>query len=105
MKTAALILALFGLAVAGTASAAPGDDLLKKSGCTACHANDKKVIGPAYFDVAAKYKNDAATVAKLSAKVKSGGAGVWGPVAMTPHPHLKDEDIKTMVSYILTLKK
>jgi cytochrome c len=105
MKIAALVLALLGLAVAGVANAAPGEDLIKKSGCTACHQNDKKLVGPAYQDVAAKYKGDAGAAAKLAAKVKAGGSGVWGPVPMPPHPQIKDEDIKTMIGYVLSLKK
>lgn len=105
MKIAALLLGVLGLAVAGAASASPGEDLIKKSGCAACHQNDKKVVGPAYKDVAAKYKGDAGAAAKLAAKVKAGGSGVWGPVPMPPNAQVKDDDIKTMVSYILSLKK
>lgn len=105
MKIAALMLGVLGLAVAGVASASPGEDLIKKSGCSACHQNDKKVVGPAYKDVAAKYKGDAGAAAKLAAKVKAGGSGVWGPVPMPPNAQVKDDDIKTMVSYILSLKK
>ena len=56
-------------------------------------------------DVAAKYKGDAGAAAKLAAKVKSGGSGVWGPVPMPPHPQVSDADIKTMITYILSLKK
>jgi cytochrome c len=90
---------------AGAAQADAGEDLLKKSGCTACHANDKKLVGPAYKDVAAKYKGDAAAPAKLAEKVKKGGSGVWGPVPMPPNTAVKDDDIKTMVTYILAMKK
>ncbi len=79
--------------------------LLKKSGCTACHDNDKKVVGPAYKDVAAKYAKDAGAAAKLAAKVKAGGSGVWGQVPMPPNPAVSDADLKTMVAYILALKK
>ena len=105
MKIAAIVLAVVGLAATGAASAQSGQDLLKKSGCTACHQNDKKVVGPAYIDVAAKYKGDAGAAAKLAGKVKSGGSGVWGPVPMPPHPQVSDADIKTMITYILALKK
>jgi cytochrome c len=105
MKIAALALAVVGLAATGAANAQAGMDLLQKSGCTACHAVDKKVVGPAYQEVAAKYKGDAGAAAKLAAKVKSGGSGVWGPVPMPPHPQVSDADIKTMITYILSLKK
>ena len=79
--------------------------LLKKNGCTACHAVDKKVVGPAYIEVAAKYKGDAGAAAKLAAKVKAGGSGVWGQVPMPPNPAVPDADMKTMIAYILALKK
>ena len=103
MKIAAIAVAVLALAATGVAGAS--EDLLKKSGCTACHQNDKKLVGPAYKDVAAKYKGDAGAAAKLAGKVKAGGSGVWGPVPMPPHPQLKDDDIKTMIVYVLALKK
>jgi cytochrome c551/c552 len=84
---------------------AAGQALMQKYGCGACHAVDKKVVGPAYQDVAAKYKGDAGALAKLSQKVKTGGAGVWGPVPMPPNPQVADADIKALVSWILTLQK
>jgi cytochrome c len=105
MKIAAAVFAVAGLVAAGAVQADAGDDLLKKSGCTACHSKDKKVVGPAYVDVAAKYKGDAGAAAKLAEKVKKGGSGVWGPVPMPPNPAVKDDDMKTMIAYILALKK
>jgi cytochrome c len=105
MKIAALLIAVLGLAVTSVVSASPGEDLIKKSGCIACHQNDKKLVGPAYQDVAAKYKADAGAAARLAAKVKGGGSGVWGPVPMPPHPQVADADIKTMIAYVLSLKK
>ena len=77
--------------------------LMTKSGCVACHAVDKKVIGPAYKEVAAKYKADKDAATKLAAKVKAGGQGVWGPIPMPPNPQVPDADIKTLVAWILTL--
>lgn len=89
---------------AGAADAKAAEALAQKSGCLACHSVDKKVIGPAYKDVAAKYKGDKGAEAKLIAKVKNGGSGVWGPIPMPANsPHVKDEDIKTIVHWILTL--
>jgi cytochrome c len=105
MKTTVTLLAFATLAVSGTALADAGEDLLKKSGCTACHAVDKKVIGPAYQEVAAKYKGDATAPAKLADKVKKGGSGVWGQIPMPPNAQVSDADIKTLVAYILALKK
>ena len=104
MKIAAAILAASTLVVASVAVADELEDMMKKNGCNACHAEDKKVIGPAYKDVAAKYKGDAGAVAKLTEKVKKGGSGVWGPVPMPPNTQVPDDDVKTIVSYILSLK-
>ena len=89
----------------GPLDMAAGQAMMQKDGCGACHAVDKKIVGPAYQDVAAKYKGDAGALAKLSQKVKAGGAGVWGPVPMPPNPQVADADIKALVSWILTLKK
>ena len=105
MKIAAVVFAAAGLFATGAVQADAGEDLLKKSGCTACHSIDKKLVGPAYVDVAAKYKGDAGAAAKLADKVKKGGSGVWGQVPMPPNPQVKDDDIKTMIVYILALKK
>ena len=77
-------------------------ELAKKSGCLTCHAPDKKVVGPAYQDVAKKYAGDKTAEAKLIEKVKKGGSGVWGPVPMIANsPQVKDEDIKTLVKWVL----
>lgn len=76
--------------------------LLKKYGCVACHAMDKKLIGPAYRDVTKKYKGRKDAVATLSAKVKKGGQGAWGQVPMPPNPQVPDADLRTMVEYILS---
>jgi cytochrome c5 len=79
--------------------------MMQKDGCAACHGIDKKIVGPAYTEVAAKYKGDAGAPARLTQKVKSGGAGVWGQVPMPPNAQVPDDDIKALVSWILTLKK
>jgi cytochrome c len=105
MKIAAALLAASTLAVASVAVADELEDMMKKNGCSACHAEDKKVIGPSYKDVAAKYKGDASAVAKLTEKVKKGGSGVWGPVPMPPNTQVSDADAKKMVELILALKK
>ena len=108
MKRHCMLLAA-GLFVAGGANAAldnkAAEDLMKKDGCAACHAIDKKVIGPAYKDVAAKYKGDAGAAAKLADKVKKGGVGVWGQIPMPPNAQAPEADIKNLVEWILTLKK
>ena len=94
-------------ALAISACAAPAFanlQLAQKNNCTACHAVDKKVVGPAYKDVAKKYAGDKGAEAKLVAKVKAGGAGVWGPVPMPPNPQVSDADVKTLVKWVLSLK-
>jgi cytochrome c5 len=82
-----------------------GQAMMQKNGCAACHAVDKKILGPAYVDVAAKYRGDATALAKLTQKVKSGGTGVWGQILMPPNAQIPDADIKALVSWILSLKK
>lgn len=74
-------------------------DLAAKSGCLACHAVDKKLIGPSYQDVARKYT--ATDEAMLVAKVKAGGKGVWGPIPMPPNANVSEDDVKTLVKWIL----
>ena len=82
-----------------------GTAMLQKYGCSACHAVDKKIVGPAYQDVASKYKGDKDAPAKLAQKVKAGGSGVWGQVPMPPNAAVPDEDVKALVTWILSLKK
>ena len=95
VASAALFLSLSGGAQANEA-------LAKKNNCLACHAVDKKLVGPSYKDVAAKYKGVAGAEAKLIEKVKKGGGGVWGSMPMPPvNPQVKDEDIKSLVKWIL----
>ena len=79
-------------------------DLATKSGCMACHAVDKKIVGPSYKEVAAKYKTDKGAQAKLEKKVKEGGQGVWGQVPMPPNAHVNDADIKKLVAWVLATK-
>jgi len=92
------------LLAAGAAQAAGELELASKSACLACHAVDKKLVGPAYKDVAAKYKDDKDAEKKLVEKVKKGGSGVWGAIPMPPNSAVKDEDIHTLVKWVLSLK-
>jgi cytochrome c len=80
-----------------------GKTLIEKSDCKACHFQDKKSIGPAFIDVAAKYKADNGAVATLSDKIIKGGAGVWGETAMAAHPSIGLPEAGQMVKYILSL--
>ncbi len=81
----------------------PPDQMPAKYGCTACHAVDHKIVGPAFKDVAAKYQGKDVEAA-LVEKVKNGGSGVWGEIPMTPNPQVPDPDLHAVVKWILTLK-
>ena len=94
-----LISALVAAGVMVSAPAFASKELATKSACLACHTVDKKLVGPAYQDIAKKYK--ASDEAMLVAKVKAGGKGVWGQIPMPPNAAVKDEDIKTLVKWIL----
>ncbi len=102
MKRSLLIRFAAAAVVAGAAMPALADvAMAKKYNCTACHAVDKKLVGPAYQDVAKKYKGDATAQAKLVDKVKKGGSGVWGPIPMPPNSSVPDADVKALVEWIL----
>lgn len=103
MKFRHLLILSGGLLLACNAYA--DEALFKKSGCAACHQPDKKTVGPALKDIAAKYKGVSGAAATLAKKVRAGGAGNWGTVAMLPAPAtVSDADIKTLVAYILSTK-
>jgi cytochrome c len=93
--------AVIAVSMLSAAPAFANKDLATKNACMACHAVDKKLVGPAYQDIAKKYAGDATAQAKLETKVKKGGSGVWGPVPMPPNVAVKDEDIKTLVKWVL----
>lgn len=78
--------------------------LVASNDCLTCHKVDEKVTGPAYRDVANKFENTPENVSMLAQKVINGSVGVWGPVAMTPHPALSQADAEQMVKYILLLR-
>jgi cytochrome c len=104
MLSAGAVSGALAQAKAAPANPAAGKELLAKSGCLACHAVDKKLVGPAHLDVANKYRNVKGAEDKLVAHVLNGGGGVWGPIAMPPHKHIPEADIRSMVRYILTYK-
>jgi cytochrome c len=95
--------AILSLGAVANASAEDAMALATQRGCMACHQLETKVVGPAYKEVAAKYKGQDGALDSLVAKVKAGGSGVWGPVPMPPNAHVSDEDIKTIVTWVLTL--
>ena len=97
----ALLIALAGSAAAPAFAQA---DLAQKKNCMACHSVDKKVLGPAYKEVAAKYAGQKDAVDKLAAKVVKGGTGAWGNIPMPANPQVTDAEAKQLVGWILTLK-
>lgn len=91
-----------GLTPAGSALA--DADMLRKYNCVACHSNERKMVGPSYKDIAAKYSADATAAEKLAAKIREGGSGAWGQMPMPPQPQLSDADALTLARYVLTIK-
>lgn len=81
--------------------AAAAKALAAKNACLACHAVDKKLVGPSYKDVVAKHKGQADALAKVAARIKSGGSGMYGPVPMPAQPNLKDDELKLLAAWIL----
>ena len=99
MKSLSLLLVAL---VAGPACA--NADLAQKKNCMACHAVDKKLVGPAYKDVAAKYAGDKTAADKLAQKIMKGGSGVWGPVPMPANPQVNEAEAKQLVQWVLSQK-
>lgn len=92
---------LLGAASAQAMDATAAKALAGKSACLACHAVDKKMVGPAYKDVAAKHKDQADALEKVAARIKSGGSGMYGAIPMPAQPNLKDEELKLLAAWIL----
>jgi cytochrome c len=101
MKTAFAIIAL-STVIAGPAFA--NAELAQKKNCLACHATDKKIVGPSYKEVAAKYAGQKDAVAKLAEKIQKGGSGVWGPVPMPPNAQVNADEAKQLATWVLTVK-
>jgi cytochrome c len=90
------------MAAAGAASA--DAELLRKHNCVACHSNERKMVGPSYKDIAAKYSGDSKAAATLAKRIRDGGVGVWGQMPMPPHPQLSDAEALTLARYVLAIK-
>jgi cytochrome c len=101
-KSFCLIFALIAIGASSTSSA--NADLAKAKNCMACHAIDKKLVGPSYKDVAAKYKDDKGAVDKLASKIRAGGVGVWGQVPMPANTQVSEAEAKTLASWVLSQK-
>lgn len=101
MKISLLLTALMAVCLAPAAQAS--EALASKAGCMACHAKDKKLVGPAFRDISAKYKDQKDAEAKLVDKVRKGGSGVWGPIPMSANgpDKISDGDLKTVIQWIL----
>ncbi|GAA6140540.1 c-type cytochrome [Hydrogenophaga sp. 5NK40-0174] len=80
-------------------------DLAKASGCMSCHAKDKKVVGPAFVSIAEKYAGEDGAAASLAQSVRNGSKGKWGRIPMPSHSNLKQEDLDTILTWVLSLKK
>ena len=101
-RVIAAVAAIGGMLVSTVASAQL--ELAKQKNCLACHADDKKLVGPAYNDVAAKYANDKDAPARLAKKVREGGVGVWGQIPMPPNPQVNQAESLQLVKWVLSLK-
>ena len=101
MKRLALVVST-SAALAAPAPALTSPELAKKHACFACHAVDKKLVGPSYKDVSAKYRGDKAAEGRLFDKVKKGSQGTWGQVPMPPNAAVPDGDVRTLVKWILS---
>lgn len=96
------VVAAFGILAAGSAVAS--QDLAQKKNCMACHAVDKKLVGPAYKEVAKKYAGQKDAPAKLAEKIQKGGTGVWGQVPMPANPQVNADEAKTLAAWVLSSK-
>ena len=104
--TLAAACVLAGLALSATPAlaavdAARAQSIANQNACMGCHAVDRKLVGPAYKDVAAKYKGDAGAEARLIKKVREGGMGNWGQIPMPANPKVSDADLKTVIEWVL----
>lgn len=91
-------------AIPASFPASASEELAKKHACLACHATDRKLVGPSYKEVAAKYRSDPSAEARLVDKVKKGSQGTWGQVPMPPNASVPDGDVRALVKWILSQK-
>lgn len=92
-------------ALLGAATAALTDaDLVRKHNCVACHSNERKMVGPAFKDIADRYAADKDAAGKLAARIRAGGSGAWGPMPMPPQPQVSEADALALARHVLTIK-
>jgi cytochrome c len=101
MKRFALVLTAFA---AVSTPAMANEAMAKANNCMACHAVDKKLVGPSYKDISKKYAGNAAAVAQLATKIQKGGSGVWGAIPMPANPKVNDADAKALAQWVLSIK-
>jgi len=98
-----LVLSAVLASLAAVAPAFANEELAKQKACLACHQIDKKLVGPAYLDVAAKYKTDKDAESRLAAKIRAGGVGVWGQIPMPANPAVSEAEAKTLAKWVLAM--
>lgn len=103
LKTKLLIPLVSAVLIFTSQSLMADEALARSKNCLACHGIDNKIVGPAFKDVAAKYKGDASAVATLAAKVKNGGGGVWGAIPMPPNGSTSEAEAEILVKWVLSL--
>ena len=101
MQIHRMLLLAAAVVIATPTLAAPPTEILNKYACSGCHAIDKKIVGPAFAEVAAKYKDQKDAQAHLAGRIRSGGSGTWGPVPMPPQPTISDDEVATVVDWLV----
>ena len=104
MTLVAIRPALFAIALLSSGAVSASPELAKSRNCAACHAVDRKLIGPAYKDIAAKYASDKDAITRLTKKVREGGVGVWGQIPMPANPQVSEADAITLVTWLLSAR-
>ncbi len=99
-----ILVAVLAVGALMSQAAFANEQLAKEKNCLACHAVESKLVGPAYKDVAAKYKGDKTAEAKLATKILKGGSGVWGAIPMPANPQVSEAEAKTLAHWVLSLK-
>ena len=99
-----ILVAAAAVAALASNAALANEQLAKEKNCLACHAVDHKVVGPAYKDVAAKYKGDKSAEGKLATKIMKGGSGVWGAIPMPANPQVNEAEAKKLAAWVLSQK-
>ncbi len=99
-----ILVAAAAFAALASNAAFASEQLAKENNCLACHAVDQKLVGPGFKEVAAKYKGDKSAEAKLVTKIQKGGSGAWGAIPMPANPQVDDNEAKSLVKWILSLK-